>query len=82
MAVSKVPIFTPGVWGPYYSAMVPGMWLNEGGQSATGKLIDHVIDSHPATPSIKGKIGEMYVLRNLGRRWYSLAFQAYPNLFE
>ena len=28
-----------GVWGPYYSAMVPGFWLNEGGQSATGKLV-------------------------------------------
>lgn len=36
----------PGVWGPYYSAMIPGLWLNEGGQSATGALIDHVIDSH------------------------------------
>ena len=26
--------------------MVPGMWLTEGGQSATGALIDHVIESH------------------------------------
>lgn len=59
MAVSPKPVFVPGVWGPYFSAMVPGMWLNEGGQSATGKLIDHVIDSHPATSAIKEKIGEM-----------------------
>lgn len=29
----------PGVWGPYLSAMVPGLWLNEGGQSATGRLV-------------------------------------------
>lgn len=43
MAVSKEPRFIPGVWGPYYGAMLPGMWLNEGGQSATGSLIDHVI---------------------------------------
>ncbi|AWK89509.1 FGGY-family carbohydrate kinase [Azospirillum thermophilum] len=46
MAVSQEPRFVPGVWGPYFSAMVPGLWLNEGGQSATGALIDHVIASH------------------------------------
>jgi FGGY-family pentulose kinase len=46
MAVSREPRFVPGIWGPYYSAMVPGMWLTEGGQSATGALIDHVIRSH------------------------------------
>src|SRR5690606_22248290 len=46
MAVSRAPIFVEGVWGPYWSAMVPGMWLTEGGQSATGALIDHVLESH------------------------------------
>jgi len=46
MAVAPEPRFVDGVWGPYYSAMVPGMWLTEGGQSATGALIDHVIHSH------------------------------------
>jgi len=47
MVVSEKPRFVPGVWGPYFSAMVPGMWLNEGGQSATGALMDFVITSHP-----------------------------------
>jgi FGGY-family pentulose kinase len=46
MAVSRQPLFVPGVWGPYFSAMLPGMWLSEGGQSATGALIDHTIQSH------------------------------------
>ncbi|MCB9598426.1 MAG: FGGY-family carbohydrate kinase, partial [Sandaracinaceae bacterium] len=46
MAVSREAKFIDGIWGPYYSAMVPGMWLTEGGQSATGALIDHVITSH------------------------------------
>jgi FGGY-family pentulose kinase len=46
MAVSREPRYPPGIWGPYFSAMVPGLWLTEGGQSATGALIDHVIDSH------------------------------------
>ena len=46
MAVSRAPKFVPGVWGPYWSAMVPGLWLTEGGQSATGALIDHTLRSH------------------------------------
>jgi FGGY-family pentulose kinase len=46
MAVSREPRFVRGVWGPYWSAMVPGYWLNEGGQSATGALLDHVVRSH------------------------------------
>jgi D-ribulokinase len=46
MAVAPEPRFVHGVWGPYWSAMIPGMWLAEGGQSATGALVDHVIFSH------------------------------------
>ncbi|WP_341487716.1 FGGY-family carbohydrate kinase [Pararhizobium sp. A13] len=49
MASSKEPIFVEGVWGPYYSAMVPGLWLNEGGQSAAGAAIDHLVAMHPAS---------------------------------
>jgi FGGY-family pentulose kinase len=52
MAVSPRPRFCTGIWGPYYSAMIPGYWLTEGGQSATGALIDHVIFSHPAAPAL------------------------------
>ncbi|XP_056632635.1 FGGY carbohydrate kinase domain-containing protein [Diorhabda sublineata] len=65
MAVSKEATFTPGIWGPYKNAMIPGMWLNEGGQSATGKLIDHIIDTHPATEKIKEKIGDMHIQQYL-----------------
>ena len=52
MAVSPEPRFVPGVWGPYFSAMVPGLWLNEGGQSATGALIDHLVQTHAAYPLV------------------------------
>uniref|UniRef100_A0A8C5H8E7 FGGY carbohydrate kinase domain-containing protein n=1 Tax=Gouania willdenowi TaxID=441366 RepID=A0A8C5H8E7_GOUWI len=54
MAISEQPVFVPGVWGPCLSAMVPGMWLNEGGQSATGRLIDHMVKGHAAFPSTCG----------------------------
>lgn len=53
MAVSPEARFIPGVWGPYFSAMVPGLWLTEGGQSATGALIDHVIFSHARAEELK-----------------------------
>ncbi|XP_056453704.1 FGGY carbohydrate kinase domain-containing protein isoform X1 [Gadus chalcogrammus] len=48
MAISAGPLFVPGVWGPYLSAMVPDLWLNEGGQSATGRLMDHMVKGHAA----------------------------------
>lgn len=48
MTTTKDPVFVPGVWGPYHSAMLPGMWLNEGGQSAAGAAIDHLLTMHPA----------------------------------
>lgn len=41
--ISEQPLFVPGVWGPCLSAMVPGMWLNEGGQSATGRLVSALL---------------------------------------
>jgi len=53
MAVSSTPRFIRGIWGPYFSAMVPGFWLTEGGQSATGALIDHIISSHAVTASLQ-----------------------------
>jgi FGGY-family pentulose kinase len=59
MAISDSARFIDGVWGAYYSAMIPDYWLNEGGQSATGALIDHFISSHPLYNELNNKaIGE------------------------
>lgn len=48
MALSAEARPTPGVWGPYFGAVLPDCWLNEGGQSATGALLDHIIRLHGA----------------------------------
>jgi FGGY-family pentulose kinase len=60
MAVSRNPRFVRGVWGPYSGAMVPDMWLNEAGQSATGALIDFIVDSHPAAAALRAETGDIY----------------------
>lgn len=48
MTVSAEPTFVDGVWGPYHSAMLPGLWLNEGGQSAFGAALAYIVAMHPA----------------------------------
>ena len=48
MALSAEPKPVAGIWGPYYGAVLPDLWLNEGGQSATGALLDHIIRVHAA----------------------------------
>ena len=48
MALADEARFIPGAWGPNYSALTPGQWLTEGGQSAFGAAIDHLLRMSPA----------------------------------
>lgn len=48
LAMSPKPVFVPGVWGPYRDVLIPDYWMAEGGQSATGELLKHVLETHPA----------------------------------
>ena len=75
MATTSEPRFVPGVWGPYYSAMVPGFWLNEGGQSAAGAAIDHLVRSHPAHNEVAATANDdgIEILEFLERRILSRA---------
>lgn len=46
--MSEKPVFVDGVWGPYRDVLIPNYWMAEGGQSATGELLNHVLKTHPA----------------------------------
>ncbi|KAJ5193577.1 hypothetical protein N7449_009719 [Penicillium cf. viridicatum] len=48
IAMSPKPVFVPGVWGPYRDTIFPDCWMAEGVQSATGQLLKHVLETHPA----------------------------------
>ncbi|KAL8948170.1 MAG: hypothetical protein Q9222_005621 [Ikaeria aurantiellina] len=48
IAMSPEAVFVKGVWGPYRDVLIPGYWMAEGGQSATGELLKHVLETHPA----------------------------------
>jgi D-ribulokinase len=75
MATTREARFVPGVWGPYYSGMVPDFWLNEGGQSAAGAAIDHLVKSHPAYDEAvaSARAAGMEILEFLERRIVSRA---------
>ena len=64
IATTADPAFVPGIWGPYYSSMLPGMWMNEGGQSAAGAGLDYLLRMHPGHSSAqdRAKMANMTLL--------------------
>lgn len=58
MSSSAEKAFVPGVWGPYFNAMVPGLWLSEGGQSAAGEAIAHLLKLHPEHAAFRDAAAE------------------------
>lgn len=57
MAQSSKSIDVPGVWGPYYGVILKDLYLSEGGQSAAGKLLDHIVMGHVAYPELAKQCG-------------------------
>ena len=57
MALSDEPRFIDGVWGPHFGALTPNQWLIDGGQSAFGGAIDHLLRLHPAFGELQSRAG-------------------------
>jgi len=55
MSVTEKAYYVPGIAGPFYSVMLPNLWMHEPGQSATGKLLDHIVDNHVAYSWVKAE---------------------------
>ncbi|XP_053672373.1 FGGY carbohydrate kinase domain-containing protein [Anopheles nili] len=67
MSLTERPVLAPGIWGPYKHAITPHLYLNEAGQSATGVLIDHVLQTHPCFGELQKKYtsnGKIYAFLN------------------
>ena len=78
MTTTRTPVFVPGVWGPYFSAMVPDAWLNEGGQSVAGAAIERLISMHPAASDARRRAEQEG--QSLPSLLASLAVQTADNL--
>jgi FGGY-family pentulose kinase len=57
MTSAAEALHIPGIWGPYHSAMLPSLWLNEGGQSGAGAAIDQLVAMHPASREAQERAG-------------------------
>lgn len=77
IAVTQEAHFVKGVWGPYLSALLPGTWVVEGGQSAAGALLDTIIARHSASAELQGSASEIGdrladILQSLGNETATL----------
>lgn len=57
--MSREPRFVKGVNGPFKDSVLPGLWINQAGQTAAESALDFLIDSHPASKEVKKQITEM-----------------------
>ncbi len=74
MIVSPHPVMAPGIWGPYFGAMLPGYWLNEGGQSAAGALVEWSIRQHNSWQELEAEA------KVSGHQYYQLLNEAVAQL--
>lgn len=55
MALSPIPVFGSGVWGPFDEAIIPNNWVLEGGQTSTGSIIKWFKDNFAYKQELEAK---------------------------
>jgi ribulose kinase len=70
MALAPEPLRIGGVWGPHRDVVLPGCWLHDAGQSASGALLDHVLRTYgdgaePDAAAHRRVVGRIMELRSL-----------------
>lgn len=59
MVLSRNPRTVPGVWGPYKGVIGGAWWLHEGGQTATGALLDFIVQTNAQAAQLKAPHDEI-----------------------
>ncbi len=75
LALSDSPIFSTDIWGPYQGAVLPDMWILEGGQSSTGSIIKWFRDNF-----LQEEFREREELENIFRYWIGWRLKSLPVL--
>ena len=65
MVLNKERKCSKKIWGPYYNAVLNDYYVREAGQSATGKLIDFMVNTHPERKTRFGQLSVRDVIKNL-----------------
>ena len=78
MVLSKEKKSSPLIWGPYKNVVLNDFFVREAGQSATGKLIDFVVNTHPERHTRFAKLTTREVVKQLNEA----IFRRRNNLIE
>lgn len=78
-------VLVPGIWGPQAGSTLDGYWTLEGGQSATGNVLEHLVKNHAAYSEAESLASakKRSIFELLNERIASLAVErklAFPNL--
>lgn len=55
IGLSSKPVYNTGVWGPYPEALIPKLWVLEGGQVSTGSIVKWFVENFVLEEKLKNR---------------------------